>query len=181
MFRAEEMHFRSVVDQSRFILARNAGDKKSMRKFALKELETAKAYLPLVRADSRIGYECSNHYFFVPRDVVEKIIGCRLLVAELPDATPLRLQDDIDAAAARGGGVVRVEAGEHEVTPFVLRSNVTLELAEGAVLLASTNRADYPMPPGSKYFIFAEGATNVSIRGKMPLRGFRPARGRCAF
>ncbi|MBP3406762.1 MAG: hypothetical protein J6N18_11715, partial [Kiritimatiellae bacterium] len=65
--------------------------------------------------------------------------------------------------------------------PFVLRSNVTLELAEGAVLLASTNRADYPMSPGSKYFIFAEGATNVSIRGKVPLRGFRPARGRCAF
>ncbi len=166
MFRAEEMHFRSVVDQSRFILARNAGDKKSMRKFALKEVETAKAYLPLARADSRIGYECSNHYFFVPRDVVEKIVGCRLLVAELPDATPLRLQDDIDAAAARGGGVVRVEPGEHETAPFVLRSNVTLELAEGAVLLASTNRADYPMSPGSKYFIFAEGATNVTIRGK---------------
>jgi len=50
-----------------------------MRKFALKELATAKEYLPLVRGDSRIGYECSNHYFFVPRDVVEKIVGCRLI------------------------------------------------------------------------------------------------------
>ena len=80
MFRAEGMHFRSVVDQSRFIIARNAGDAKNVRKFALTELETAKAYLPLVRADSRIGYECSNHYFFIPRDVVEKIVGCRLIV-----------------------------------------------------------------------------------------------------
>ena len=71
----------------------------------------------------------------------------------------------------RGGGVVRVAAGEHETAPFVLRSNVTLELAEGAVLLASTNRADYPMPPGSKYFIFAEGASNVSIRGKGCIAG----------
>ena len=84
----------------------------------------------------------------------------------LPHFERSALQREIDAVAARGGGVVRVEAGEHEVSPFVLRSNVTLELAEGAVLLASTNRADYPMPPGSKYFIFAEGATNVAIRGK---------------
>ena len=84
----------------------------------------------------------------------------------LPHFERSALQREIDAVAARGGGVVRVEAGEHEVSPFVLRSNVTLELAEGAVLLASTNCADYPMPPGSKYFIFAEGATNVAIRGK---------------
>ena len=82
----------------------------------------------------------------------------------LPHFERSALQREIDAVATRGGGVVRVEAGEHEVSPFVLRSNVTLELAEGAVLLASTNRADYPMPPGSKYFIFAEGATNVAIR-----------------
>lgn len=79
MFRAEEMHFRSTVDQSRFILARDAGDRSEMRRLALKELETAKEYLPLVRADSRIGYECSNHYYYVPRDVVEKILCCRLI------------------------------------------------------------------------------------------------------
>ena len=65
--------------------------------------------------------------------------------------------------------------------PGAKRAANEFEFASGAVLLASTNRADYPMPPGSKYFIFAEGATNVSIRGKVPLRGFRPARGRCAF
>ena len=79
MFRAEEMHFRSTVDQSRFILARDAGNTSEIRRLALKELATAKAYLPLVRADSRIGYECSNHYYYVPRDVVEKILACRLI------------------------------------------------------------------------------------------------------
>lgn len=83
MFRAEAMHFRSVVNQSRFILARDAGDKVKMREWAQRELDAAKAYLPLVRGDSRIGYECSNHYFYTPRDVVEKIIGCRKILDEL--------------------------------------------------------------------------------------------------
>ena len=82
MFRAEEMHFRSLVDQSRFILARNAGDRAAMRAYALRELATAKEYLPIVRADSRIGYECSNHYFYIPRDVVEKIVVCRKILDE---------------------------------------------------------------------------------------------------
>ena len=82
MFRAEAMHFRSLVDQSRFILARNAGDRQGMRDLALKELATAKEYLPLVRGDSRIGYECTNHYFYVPRDVCEKIALCRMIADE---------------------------------------------------------------------------------------------------
>lgn len=83
MFRAETMHFRSTVDQSRFILARDAGDRAGMRTFAGRELEAAKAYLPFVRNDNRIGYECSNHYFYVPRDVVEKLLCCRLILDEL--------------------------------------------------------------------------------------------------
>ena len=82
MFRAEAMHFRSLVDQSRFILARNAGDRQGMRDLALRELATAKEYLPLVRGDSRIGYECTNHYFYVPRDVCEKIALCRMIADE---------------------------------------------------------------------------------------------------
>ena len=83
MFRAEAMHFRSVVDQSHFIMARDAGDRASMRTYAARELATAKAYLPLVRGDSRIGYECSNHYYYIPRDVVEKIVGCRKILDAL--------------------------------------------------------------------------------------------------
>ena len=37
----------------------------------------------------------------------------------------LDLQPQIDAAAAKGGGVVCVEPGEHETKPFELKSNVT--------------------------------------------------------
>lgn len=82
MFRAESMHFRAIVNQSMFILSRNSADTDGMRSYALKELALAKEYLPLVRADSRIGYECTNHYFFIPRDVVEKIVGCRMMIPE---------------------------------------------------------------------------------------------------
>ncbi|MBQ6915657.1 MAG: hypothetical protein IJQ65_08040 [Kiritimatiellae bacterium] len=76
MFRAEQMHFASCRDQALFVIARDAGDRAEMRRLAQAELARAKDYWALVRADSRIGYESSNHYFFVPRDVLEKILSC---------------------------------------------------------------------------------------------------------
>ena len=53
------------------------------------------------------------------------------------------LQARIDAAADAGGGTVTVEKGEWTAKPFVLRSNVTLELKEGAIVSASTNLAGH--------------------------------------
>lgn len=81
------------------------------------------------------------------------------------------LQPQIDAVSAKGGGTICVSAGEHEVRPFVLRSNVTLELAEGAALLASTNIADYAAAFGGRCFVGAEGATNVAIVGRGVIDG----------
>ena len=43
-------------------------------------------------------------------------------------------QARIDAANAAGGGRVVVPAGTHPVAELELKSNVTLELAEGAAL-----------------------------------------------
>ena len=83
----------------------------------------------------------------------------------------LDLQSQIDAAAAKGGGVVRVAPGAHETKPFVMKSNVTLELADGARLLASTNIADYAENLGARCFVYAEGATNVAIAGKGVIDG----------
>lgn len=80
MFRAEQMHFASCADQSRFVIARDAGDLATMKEIAFRELQRAKEFLPLVRADSRIGYESSNHYFFTPVDVIEKILSCRVIL-----------------------------------------------------------------------------------------------------
>ena len=58
------------------------GDTAEMKRIAAREAETAKALLPLVRRDSRIGYECSNHYFYVPQDLIEKVLCCRMLGVE---------------------------------------------------------------------------------------------------
>ena len=83
----------------------------------------------------------------------------------------LALQPQIDAAAARGGGTVCVPVGEHEVKPFELRSNVTLQLAFGARILASTNITDYATRGECPVFIYAEHATNVAIVGKGTIDG----------
>lgn len=83
----------------------------------------------------------------------------------------LDLQPQIDAAAARGGGTVCVPVGEHETKPFELKSNVTLELAFGARILASTNIADYATRGECPVFIYADHATNVAIVGKGTIDG----------
>ena len=94
MFRSAYLHFVSVADQCRFVMARERRDQakddaarsaanKEMAAIVRRELATAKALLPLVMADSRIGYECSNHYFYIPQDVREKIVNCRALLDEL--------------------------------------------------------------------------------------------------
>jgi hypothetical protein len=80
LFESAALHFRSAADQTKFVVARDAGDRAAMLAAAKRELETAKRFLPLVRADSRIGFECSNHYFYVPQDVREKILGCRAVI-----------------------------------------------------------------------------------------------------
>lgn len=89
------------------------------------------------------------------------------------------LQLEIDAAFERGGGVVRVPPGEHETTPLVLKSNVSIEFCEGAKLLAPTNLSDYicrgkaAAGAGGAFtaYIFADGATNVAIRGRGVIDG----------
>ena len=91
---------------------------------------------------------------------------CTMVASVAPVAVADNLQEQIDAAAARGGGSVVVQAGEHETKPFVLKSNVTLSLEEGAVILASTNIADYASAFGERCFIYADCATNVAIVGK---------------
>ncbi|MCL1857347.1 MAG: hypothetical protein FWF84_06905 [Kiritimatiellaeota bacterium] len=83
MFRAQAMHFASCANQAEFIMARDRGDRDAMRRLAADEMALAQALLPLVLADSRIGYESSNQYFYTPYDVVEKIINCRHIIASL--------------------------------------------------------------------------------------------------
>jgi len=65
--------------------------------------------------------------------------GTRLACAE--PLRPLDVQGLVEMAGA--GETVRIPAGDWELRPFSLKSDMTLHLEEGAHVYASTNRADY--------------------------------------
>ena len=93
--RAAYLHFASAGNQVRFILARDAlrqanlasSDRRSLRRqtqtLLNQEIAFACQLFTLVQEDSRIGFEASNHYFYVPLDLVEKVINCDFLGREL--------------------------------------------------------------------------------------------------
>ena len=92
--KAAGLHLKSVANQARFTAARNALLAKEpalkpeerrlrirdMRTIAQDEIEIARRLFVLTREDSRIGYEASNHYFYLPLDLVEKVLNCRQIL-----------------------------------------------------------------------------------------------------
>ena len=97
--RAAHLHFASVANQARFVMARDAlaagdlGDearaqlREQLRMILTSEIDAAVQLYEIVKADSRIGYEASNHYFYVPLDLVEKVVNCEYLREEFGAAT----------------------------------------------------------------------------------------------
>lgn len=84
--RAASLHFRSVANQTRFVIARDAlasgrGDRSAaaaeMRRMLREEESAAVELFRLCREDSRIGFEASNHYAYLPQDLIEKVLNCR--------------------------------------------------------------------------------------------------------
>ncbi len=76
---AAGLHFESVANQARFILARNAGRHDEMARIAMSEARIARALYDLTLDDSRIGFESSNQYYYMPLDLVEKVVNCELI------------------------------------------------------------------------------------------------------
>jgi hypothetical protein len=85
---AAGLHFRSAVNQIHFIMARNAllsaslkenerqAQVDAVKRMAADEIQNAKRLFTLVGQDSRIGFEASNHYYYLPLDLVEKVVNC---------------------------------------------------------------------------------------------------------
>lgn len=95
--KAAYQHFHSVANQVRFTMARNArlsastdADKNAATREQLtaidQEIAAASRLFDLAVADSRLGYEPSNHYFYVPLDLVEKVVSCEHLRSQLQPA-----------------------------------------------------------------------------------------------
>lgn len=91
----------------------------------------------------------------------------------------------IDSAYKAGGGTVYVPPGEYTIGTIVLKDNITLHLEAGATVYASRDIADYRMPLQNaimSVMIYANGAQNVTIKGKGALDGqavreYRPLEG----
>lgn len=84
------------------------------------------------------------------------------------------INDAIDAANKRGGGVVLVPKGMWLTGPIVIKSNVNLHLQKNAVLLFTTDFKQYPLVRGNwegleqmrnQSPLSASNATNIAITG----------------
>ena len=87
------------------------------------------------------------------------------------------LQAKIDQVSGSGGGTVRVPRGDYPVAFLELKSNVRLELEEGARLYAETNalmsraRGFQHEHDQDMAMVIASGATNIAIVGKGVIDG----------
>lgn len=88
------LHFESVANQAAFVRARDslaaAKDEEerrasadAMRKLCDREIELARRLYVRASRDSRIGFEAANEYFYLPEDLLEKILNAEEIKAAL--------------------------------------------------------------------------------------------------
>lgn len=92
--RAAGIHFQSVANQAHYVMSRDAladssptlsPDERSrlqvdMEQCLQSEITLARELFTLAQEDSRLGFEPTCHYFYLPFDLVEKVVSCRWLL-----------------------------------------------------------------------------------------------------
>lgn len=90
------------------------------------------------------------------------------------------IQQAIDIATEKGGGTVLIPSGLWITGPIVLKNNINLHLAKGAILQFSDNRDDYPIVEttweGNTAYrcqapIWGVNLTNVALTGQGTMDG----------
>jgi hypothetical protein len=76
-------HFRSTYLQINFIRNRNDLKFDQCIPILTEETKLAKRLLSIIKRDSRIGFEASNHYFYSVSDLMEKVLNCEFLKEQL--------------------------------------------------------------------------------------------------
>jgi hypothetical protein len=93
---AAAIKFQSVANQTRFVVSRNTLASRvkplspeqrlqlhsEIKRCVESEIALARELYPLVQEDSRIGFEPSCQYFYLPLDLVEKVVNCRWLLEQ---------------------------------------------------------------------------------------------------
>ncbi|HIX16092.1 MAG TPA: glycoside hydrolase family 28 protein [Candidatus Hungatella pullicola] len=92
-----------------------------------------------------------------------------------------RINQLITEVSQKGGGTVAFPPGEYVTGAVCLKSNVTLYLSEGAVILASSDPQDYPsvtrqeIPGWNRNtcagIIYALESENIAVRGRGTING----------
>jgi hypothetical protein len=88
---AAAIHFQSTANQARFVQARDklgsaktnaeaAPQLASLGTILQQESALARRLHAIQSRDSRIGFEASNQYYYVPADLIEKVLNCRDLL-----------------------------------------------------------------------------------------------------
>ncbi len=87
------------------------------------------------------------------------------------------IQKGIDFISENGGGRLVFYVGRYLTGTIYLKSNVTIQLEEGAILVGSDNPLDYQMNKNWTALIFALDQQNIGITGKGVIdgRGFEVA------
>jgi len=94
--RAARLYFKSVANQIRFVQLRDAladttkplptatraEHLEDIRNVLLDEMAVAREMYTLARLNSCVGYEAASQYFYLPLDLVEKVINCRWLLGQ---------------------------------------------------------------------------------------------------
>ena len=80
------------------------------------------------------------------------------------------IQYGIDYISENGGGRLVFYVGRYLTGTIILKSNVTLHLEEGAILLGSINPLDYDKY-GWTSLVYAKGQKNIGITGKGVIDG----------
>jgi hypothetical protein len=92
---AAQLHFQSVVNQAKFIVCRDRANavaatdqqresaKSQMLAILTEETRIARQMFELTAQDSRIGFEASNQYLYLPGDFLEKVLNCQWLEQQI--------------------------------------------------------------------------------------------------
>ncbi len=81
------------------------------------------------------------------------------------------IQKAVDFIHEQGGGTLVFYVGRYLTGNIQLKSNVTIELKEGAILVGSTNIYDYNINTPYSSLVFAYQAENIEIKGKGVIDG----------
>ena len=110
-------------------------------------------------------------YFRTEPAAAEKVFNIKKFgaIGDGQSLDTVAIQKALDASAQAGGGIVEFPKGTYLSQPIYLKGNgLTVQLDDGAILLATTNMADFadPQKPGAVVaFVNAKGLNDLTLKG----------------